>query len=495
MEVWAGSINIDTSSDLKIKLITASQRRENILPKDAKLSLRSLVNPALIPLYARAGSSVELHSTTEDTSEWLKSRLLGGIWLDEDDGAIFEHFKTIQCPVGLLVDVTTGQTYNSATHNVSDLLIYGILSSSHDESRIRPPSPPDSSSLVGENGLEQSSKARKELRIYAAPLAASYAQKVQDIPSPPSSAAGDDTPSGSGKDGTFANFLPDLRSPSPKRKRILSLFEGAAQHHRRVRQREMMPQLASVKIKSEADELGSPMLGQSDLRRARSLSLGGSQLSKLSESASVGDKRPGSSKGMINRRDSKSRLNLSYASNSIETARSQCVVPSPTVDFVKPAPPNDGPEPQSLSSPTDGETLVTRNKDLITRTILTCMRLYGYNRKANRSTKPPTVGTREPSHEPDAYQRESSMMPEYSNVPVGEEAKQSSSVTEEDDFKAMYHATYRAATFALRHYLKVVAVETLPPVLSKDTATNVIDGILKIFCDDQLKPSVANDSI
>lgn len=442
-----------------------------------------MVNPALIPLYARAGPSVELHSTTEETSEWLKSRLLGGIWLDEDDGTIFERFTTIQCPVGLLVSVTSSQTYTSAANNVSDLLVYGILSSSQDESRIRPRSPPDSSSLVGENGsYGQSSKIRRELRIYAAPLATSYAQKVQDIPSPPSSVAGDDTASGNSKDETFANFLPDLRSPSPKRKRILSLFEGAAQHHRRVRQREMMPQLSSMKIKRETDELGSPMMGQMDLRRARSLSLGGSQLSKLSESAGVGEKRPGSSKGTLNRRESKSGLNLSQVSSNIEATRSQSVVPSPTIDFVKPAPPNDVPEPQS-SSPTDGETLVTRNKDLVTRTILTCMRLYGYNRKANRS-KSVAVGMREPSHEPDAYQRENSMMPEYSSI----------SVAEEDDFKAMYHATYRAATFALRHYLKMATAETLPPVLSKDTATNVIDGILKLFCDDQLKP-VATGSL
>lgn len=377
---------------------------------------------------------------------------------------------------------------------MSDLLIYGILSSIHDDSRTRPPSPPDSSSLVGENcTYEQSSKIRRELRIYAAPLATSYAQKVQDIPSPPSSAAGDDTASGNSKDETFANFLPDLRSPSPKRKRILSLFEGAAEHHRRVRQREMGPQLSSMKIKKETDELGSSMMGQMDLRRARSLSLGGGQLSKLSESAGVGEKRPGSSKGLINRRDSKSRLNLSQVPSGNETTRSQSVVPSPTVDFVKPAPPNDAPESQLSSSPTDGETLVTKNKDLITRTILTCMRLYGYNRKANRS-KSVAIGIREPSHEPEAYQRENSMMPEYASIPVGEEAKQSNSVAEEDDFKAMYHATYRAATFALRHYLKMVTAETLPQALSKDTATNVIDGILKLFCDDQLKP-VATGSL
>ncbi|EED12430.1 conserved hypothetical protein [Talaromyces stipitatus ATCC 10500] len=491
MEVWSGSINIDTNSDLKIKFTTSSQRRENILPKDARLSLRSLVNPSLIPLYVRAGPSVELHSTTEETSEWLKSRLLSGIWLDEDDGGVLEHFSTIQCPVGLLVGVTASRSYTSSASNVSDLLIYGILSSGSDESTIRPPSPPDSSSLIGENGVyEQYSRIKRELRIYAAPLATSFAQRVRDLPSPRSSVAGDDTVSDNSKDATFANFLPDLRSPSPKRKRILSLFEGAAQHHRRVRQREMMPHLSLIKVKEEADELGSPALGYLDLRRARSLSIGGSQLTKLSESVAVGDRRPGSSKGMINRRDSKPKLTASQSFTNSESMRSQSVVPSPTTNFVKPAPRNEGPsllEPHS-SFPLDGETIMTRNKDLTTRTILTCMRLYGYNRKTSRSTKPSTTlsDTCEPSHEPDTHhqQRENSIIPDYSSIPA-----------EEEEFKAMYHATYRAATFALRHYLKMASAETKPPVLAKDTATNVIDGILKLFCDDQLKPSAVDKSL
>lgn len=494
--------------------MNVSQRRENFIPREAKLSFHSLVNPALIPFYARAGPSVELHSSTEETSKWLKSRLLGGIWLGEEDGETFDQFSSFQCPVGLLVgvDLRTSRTY-SAPNNVSDLLIYGILSSSHD-AKTRPPSPPDSSSVVGDIN---ESKIRRELRIYAVPLAASYVQKVQDLPSPPSSTAEDDTEVG--KDA-FAHFLPDLRSPSPKRKRILSLFEGVAQHHRRVRQRggeavsQMMAntksqassQLSSIRIKREGEEPNSPALEKLELRRARSLSLGGSQLSKIGDNTGMVDKsRPGSSKGMLGRQDSKSKLNKLHTFNG-ETVHSQSVGLTPSVDFAKSTTLNDTPpksESQvpllSSSPPANGEAVVAKNKDLITRTILTCMRLYGYNRKASRSSKPGTtmMTTSEPSQELDSFT-------EY--TAITEEAKQTSSglvASEEEEFKAMYHATYRAATFALRYYLKIGDVsETMasdnnnsnnhhrmPQILSKDTATNIIDSILKLFCDDNLKPN------
>lgn len=518
--------------------MNSSQRRENFLPKEAKLSLCSLVNPALIPLYARAGASVELHSTSEETTEWLKSRLLGGIWLHgDDDGELLERFSTIQCPVGLLVSVDlrqTSQSYPSA-NNVSDLLVYGILSSSHQESRNRPPSPPDSSSLVDAHTYEQDVKIKRDLRIYAVPLAASYVQKVQDLPSPPSCAA-EEGDAALSKDAisttttSFAQFLPDLRSPSPKRKRILSLFEGAAQHHRRVRQRggeaisQMMAnpksqisQLSSLRIKKEVEEDISPTLEKLELRRARSLSLGGNHLYRLGDNVGIGERssRPGSSKGMLSRRDFKSKQITPHDSNSSDSlVRSQSVMPSPTFDFVKPIPPNDAAlklDPQSISSLlSDGESVVTRNKDLITWTILTCMRLYGYNRKASRSAKSfATVIATESMHESDSklqmrQQREDSTVQDYTTIP--EDAKLTTSgaaglATDEEEFKAMYYATYKAANFALRHYLKTVAGTTepviaadktfdriLPPVLSKDTATNVIDGILKLFCDDHMKP-------
>lgn len=70
---------------------------------------------------------------------------------------------------------------------------------------------------------------------------------------------------------------------------------------------------------------------------------------------------------------------------------------------------------------------------------------------------------------------------------------------EEEEFKAMYHATYRASTFALRKFLNpkypVAATslgtstktgEATPsvPVLDRQRATDVVDSVLKLFCEE-----------
>src|SRR5699024_10348921 len=95
------------------------------------------------------------------------------------------------------------------------------------------------------------------------------------------------------------------------------------------------------------------------------------------------------------------------------------------------------------SEPKDAETILSENKNIITRTILTCMRLYGFNRKASRSHAP--EGTELDAH---PYEKDS-RTPAPEGAPLA-----NASSTEEDEFKSMYHATYRASTFALRRYLK-----------------------------------------
>jgi hypothetical protein len=62
--------------------------------------------------------------------------------------------------------------------------------------------------------------------------------------------------------------------------------------------------------------------------------------------------------------------------------------------------------------------------------------------------------------------------------------------SDEDEFKAMYHATYRASTFALRKYLKEPmgteeGSSLMPPVLGKGKAMTYIDGFLKLFCEEE----------
>jgi hypothetical protein len=53
--------------------------------------------------------------------------------------------------------------------------------------------------------------------------------------------------------------------------------------------------------------------------------------------------------------------------------------------------------------------------------------------------------------------------------------------TDDDEFKNMYHATYKAASFALRKYLRIQGAATL---LEKEKAMTCIDELLRLFCED-----------
>ena len=116
----------------------------------------------------------------------------------------------------------------------------------------------------------------------------------------------------------------------------------------------------------------------------------------------------------------------------------------------------------------DPDTVIAENKNLITRTILTCMRLYGFHRANMRSTS-----TGKPSGGAGAE----------NEADVSGTTPAPGSTADDDEFKAMYHATYKAAAFALRRYLKQ-APGLAPSVLEKEKAMTCIDELLRLFCEE-----------
>lgn len=343
----------------------------------------------------------------------------------------------------------------------------------------RPPTPPHSSPSETPDQSNTSQRAPFELRIYAAPLSTSRLTQGQAYPSPPPSNS--DQPIANPR---CAEFLPDISSPSPKRKRVATLFEVAAQHHRRVRQRggEAVSQLMAssrplsssqnlqtLRIKREPEEDGPtiPSLDRIVSHRSRSVSIG------------AGLHRPGSVRGRAT-----PGLNAD--------PQKRAPTPNPFLDSGprRGAHMSQGQGPSSLSfsedkpvsapgSPAkDPDTVIAENKNLITRTILTCMRLYGYHRANMRSAsmgKPPgSAGA-----EPEADVSGTTPAPEALRA----ETPAPGSTADDDEFKAMYHATYKAAAFALRRYLKQ-APGLAPSVLEKEKAMTCIDELLRLFCEE-----------
>ena len=455
-----------------LQLVERSANWQSDIARDSILRLRCFVNPALIPLYARAGPNLELHTSDDQTAQWLKSRLLGNLWLEEED---LDTLQTIQCPVGLLVHVDNATRAKASGSATTDLLVYGVLSSA--AAYERPPTPPVSSSPSFDAHITD--RSRQELRIYAAPISTSLIARAQALPSPPS-------PDGLTGPAQISEFLPDLRSPSPKRKRVATLFDSVTEHHKRVRQRggEAVSQLMAhsrpqsshqshtIQIKRESEEPSLPALHRVAAQRSRSLSVGASLHPGKQTSEPHGEPhptRPGSSRGhardMSLRRVQSHQLRESTVLGERDG--------SPMLQF-----PGGELKP---STSKDAETVISENKNIITRTILTCMRLYGYNRPTARAGKNLSgAGNAD------------------LGIPPGVEDKEGrprtmdgvASNTDEDEFKAMYHATYRASTFALRKYLRESPVvdggvtKGLALPLEKGKAMTYIDEFLRLFCED-----------
>ncbi|RAL02794.1 uncharacterized protein BO80DRAFT_423700 [Aspergillus ibericus CBS 121593] len=464
MNVWSGAILLDGGAQLQgLQLIDRSSNWQSDITRDSTLSLRCFVNPALIPLYARSGPNLELHTKDQQASQWLKDKLTGTIWLEDDD---LDRLQTLQCPIGLLVSVENdGRAKTSGSHT-TDLLVHGVLSTS--TSFERPPTPPVSSPELDD---QPSHVVRQELRIYATPISTSLITKAQSLPSPQDSE----------RHGRSAQFLPDIRSPSPKRKRVATLFESVAQHHKRVRQKggeavsqlmarslsQSSQQLQGLRVKRESEEPSLPQLDRIAAQRSRSVSLGASLNAKLLESRSE-QTRPSSRRGYMRELNSRRGTPNPFVESSLrkEKELSPELLPEGKSD--------------SPAAPKDAETIITENKNTITRTILTCMRLYGFNRATARSASSSRPQTRTGSHD---------MVPASGEDKDPRLTTVDPSNTDEDEFKAMYHATYRASTFALRKYLKEPSPgedgsPKMPPLLEKGKAMTYIDEFLKLFCEE-----------
>ncbi|KAF7718698.1 Uncharacterized protein PECH_001478 [Penicillium ucsense] len=489
MNVWSGSIILGPDRQLEgIRLIDPTSHWQCDISKTAQLGLRSFVNPSLVPLHARAGPSLELHTTTAETSQWLQKKIAGALCLNPE---LEESSQCIQCPVGLLVSVT-GPPARVSSVTTTDLLIYGVLSASR--SCTRPPTPPHSSpSDVPEQHCPAAVKSY-ELRIYAAPLSKALIAQAQAFPSPPPSIDEE-------RSSTPAEFLPDLHSPSPKRKRVATLFEVAAQHHRLVRQRggEAVSQLMAssrpssssqnlqtlrVKREPEDDHTGLPTLDRLVAHRSRSVSIGpGAQRPSSSRFGMRGSATPFSTSNLaaVNTADPKKRTSTPNPFLDSASRRPSIQSQAPLFQTAGTASDNHLEPPPSPPKTTEG--IIAENKNLITRTILTCMRLYGFHRSNPRPSSS-SVMQKDLSAEPTGP-NQSNATPAGSEILRAETPASGPGINaDDDDFKSMYHATYKASAFALRKYLKDVGNGATPLLLEKSKAMTCIDELLRIFCED-----------
>ena len=295
------------------------------------------------------------------------------------------------------------------------------------------PTPPRSSSPAppDEDTANHLDKAETLVKVYALPLCSNIIGRAEVFMGscPP-------IPTGSPSAGQ-ACFLPHMHDPAPvaqpppqKRPSISILFDDATNKRRRIRGRggESISQ-AMAGIDRPASQHGIPenqeipLPQQSDLR-SKSLS----RAPSMTPVASSASSRPTSRSGAL---ANGKRSSLHRVESAIT--------------------PHDSP----ALSDADGS-CAQENKAALTKVIMAGMRLHGLQQK-----KKPLNKTQGPS--------QVSLNTETDTV-VNEA---------EDEYKLIYHQTFKAATLIFRKHLNAHLV-------SQETMRDVVDRLLTMFCTDPM---------
>ncbi len=330
----------------------------------------------------------------------------------------------LQSDNGILLKVWTGNAEERGIRDiVTEVLLYAAVATT--DPALPTPPVPSSPTALGEDFEKALNENLKTVKVFALPLCSNAIDSVRkSIDNCPPTAA-------ESQSAGQACFLPYSHDPArvtllapQKRHSISTLFEDATQKRRRLKGRggESISQaMAGIeRLPSQhgmRDKQEAPQPQQSDLRR-KSLS----QASSMTSVAGAEQTRPNSRSGLLanGKRSSLHR---------VESAKSL----------------RDSPTP----SDADGS-YAQQNKSALTKVVMTAMRLHGLQQKK----KPPSK----------------SRLP--NQVIMNTEPEEA-----EDEYKLVYHQTFKAANFTFRKHLSRL-------LISQETMRDVVDRLLTMFCTD-----------
>ncbi|KAI9879650.1 MAG: hypothetical protein M1830_003702 [Pleopsidium flavum] len=465
MDICITDIALPESDRVLSDIRLHSPRPSNgpILPPKFRLCFLSYVDPTLIPLYLAAGPCLDVWTENEDTEQYFEEILLCNS--DEDTAMPWWRAHLAQSNIGILVQVDDLQEEHKdngqqARPRVTELLIYGTISNTSPQPNFL--TPPASSSPGPEQSHNVQDCGSREVRVHALPLSSDLLyrgdQKMESQADSTPLSPTRETPG-----SPTAYFLPPLY-PQPsagptsarKRQRVATLFDDAAQRNKKARRKggeSVSKAMASIegsqsqaqkgplscisrqrddskktaKINVE-DELG---LSIGDQER-RPLSWRG-ELSRSSSISSIqenGSGRPSSRKGAL----AEGKRSSLHRATSILTANNGSLVPE------------------------EEKTVEQRNKDTLSRIIMAGMRLYGLQQR-KRTSKSRAV-----SEAPSQF-----AIPDVVSKPA----------EDSDEYKLIYHQTFKGASFALRQHITTSLVKQV-------VMREVADKLLAIFCADPL---------
>ncbi|KAI9742055.1 MAG: hypothetical protein M1834_000445 [Cirrosporium novae-zelandiae] len=414
MTTWIGSI--DTIKDVRLHASSGPT-----LPSSTKVTLQnlSLVDPTRIPLHLMIGPAWDVWTLRQDTKEYFEA-LCWGI------GQLVKvHY----------IDEDEEDEEKRTSPRITELLFYAVkptnLSNGSSGMPNSPPasSPPNTDSPDSPAASRNTTSPSSEMRVYCLPLSSDLIYKLAEggfSQVPLKAREAQDHP---------AQFLPTPFQQNaqhlPKRQRVEDLFDEIAEQRRRARH-------------SKGENVAHMMASM-----------------ERHVSPFIGIKKESGEEGLLSRPASRASFQAHPCEESrkmTDAYRARQHSRTPSLgggfgEFGRPPSRKDGVQATKRSSlhqvasvasfngnspVADEDCIEGQNKCALSRVVMAGMRLYGFQQQ---------------KHHADAD-------------------------TSYEEYKMMYHQTYRAAAFALRGQMAG------PEGIELDMMRGVVDSVLGIFCND-----------
>lgn len=421
--------------------------KQALLQQGASLRFLAIVEAASVPLYLAAGPSLDVWTDNEATQDWLHHHLID----DSIDGGgesteFWWESSGKQSQYGILLGVKDGQDGGARNGlEITEVLLYAAISPSLDQG-YAPPSPPASSSPGREGQLAGEAKS---LRLYALPLSSHIFKSLDQLPSL------EQTDTQLSNEGCYLPMprddLPQLQTQhAPKRAKIETLFEDAAKNRRMQKKRGG----GGVAQAMALEENGF------DIRAMPSPSLPNPVSSEEKHSTAPPARTPlsrASTTGSLT-----SRVTIPSTARP-QASRRPTLTNGPRsslhrVESAGPPSLDGGNSPAPEDSTNDVE---NQNKTALSRVIMAGMRMYGFQPQRKKSVSSITTATE--------TQSQAAAIPTVDGGPTTAGAQ--------DEYKAVYHQTFKAASFVFRKHWARRAV-------GQEVLRDAVDGFLARFCQD-----------
>ena len=382
---------------------------------------------------------MEVSSENEATSRWLSEGLLCHEQINGQEETVsgpWWSYRGAQSEYGMLLSVGYGEVGSRGANNLTELLFYAAVK--RDVAELPSPLLSSSPASPEESCPTSLHTEHLDVKVYALPLCSTILDRVDKAARLADPNQEDQT---SSKEAIFLLEDPDLshfrQEAYQKRPSLSSLFEDAKHKRRKLRSRggESISK-AMAEIDRPATRHGLPSsLDQEESETPPTLQASKAVKQSLSRSSGMNSvanpelQRPASRSGALanGKRSSLHR---------VESAIS--------------------PRNSPMLSDVDGD-YAQGNKAALTKVVMAGMRLHGLQQKKRLG--------------------KSSAMEDRPNTAtsIGDATPSEA----EDEFKLVYHQTFKAAMFAFRRHFNAQAI-------NQGIMRDIVDRILSLFCSDPL---------